>query len=617
MCGVLVQFNLNRGIQFEEFSKNVARLSHRGPDETGIFLSDDGRLAMGHRRLAVVDLSAAASQPMQSLRGKSIVVFNGEIYNFKTVRHDLRRLGVLFASESDTEVVLRAFEAWGCNCLSKLEGMFAFCIFDECRQQLVFARDRVGEKPLFYYHDSKVFALASELKALIDLVGEERRLDLGALDEYFTWGYVHGSRCLLTGFRKLAPATFGVLDLDKNELRIDSYWSVPSVEPTVSSSTNPLELADQLDGLLTSAVRSQLVADVPVGVLLSGGLDSSLVAAYAAHSNRNIRTFTVSFPTSPEHDESAHASQVARHLGTDHTEIPLPEIDIDLLDLIAVQVDEPIADPSLLPTAALTRAVREHVTVALGGDGGDELFGGYPQYAELARAERWRRRVPSTLRRIIASSLGQLPQMPPSVNGVRSLFDPPGSIGRYNVFFNAGTRATLLRAFGCSFTEDPELSRDQLTEPGLPAGERAARADFLSYLPDEVLVKVDRASMLYSLETRAPFLDKQVVEFAFSKVPWSCKIKGGHRKILLRELARRHLPADFDSTRKQGFSPPLVQWLNAGMYYRIDEMVAHLSSKGFDRHTLTRLAANPRRHANRIFLLIMLSKWMSNYRILC
>lgn len=550
---------------------------------------------------------------MAAAEGHVVVTFNGEIYNYRDLRADLADSGFTLRTGTDTEVLLYAYINWGVACLDRLVGMFAFAIFDAKERRLIFARDRAGEKPLFYRHDASGLALASELKALLELPDVERRVDHTSLAEYLTWGYVQGERCLLEGFRKLPPANHAVLDLTTNVLRIERYWQPPQRQIAPISSSD--DLVEELDGLLAAAVTRQLVADVPVGVLLSGGLDSSLVAAYAARSTSRIRTFNVSFPMSAEHDESAHAWRVARHLGTDHTEIPLPEIGPDLLDALAVQVDEPIADPSLLPTAALSKVVREHVTVALGGDGGDELFGGYRQYVELARAERWRRHMPAFMRGRINVAMGHLPQSIRGGNSLRSLFDQPGSIGRYNVYCNASTRGALLRSFSVANTDCLELARDHLAPAGLPAGERASYADFLSYLPDEVMVKVDRASMLYSLETRAPFLDHHVVEFAFGRVPWSCKVDGSRRKILLRELARRHLPPDFDATRKQGFTPPLAAWFRSTLQSHLAEMVDHLASVCFDHSTLSAMAARPERHANRLFLLVMLSKWLVTYRV--
>ena len=373
-----------------QFKTAIDTLAHRGPDGSGAWISPDGRIGIGHRRLAVIETSELGAQPMISVDGSLVVSFNGEIYNYRELGDELDRIGFRRRSGSDTEVILAAWRAWGSGCLARLDGMFAFVLYDCRAEKLFFARDRAGEKPLFYRHDTRGLALASELKALLALDKDELRISLCALEQYLAWGYTSGPKCLADGYAKLPPATLATLDLAKNALTLERYWEPP--RPT-QSACNDTEILEGLDGVLSAAVRRQLVADVPVGVLLSGGLISSLIAAYAAEARSiALKTFTVTFPGAPNFDEGEHAARVARHLGTDHTEIALPEIASDLIDALIRQVDEPIADPSLLPTAALSDAVRRHVTVALGGDGADELFGGYPRYNLLARLDPLRRR---------------------------------------------------------------------------------------------------------------------------------------------------------------------------------------------------------------------------------
>jgi len=607
MCGILA---LSPAMNAAVFTRAVTTLAHRGPDGEDAWISPDGDVALGHRRLAVIETSALGAQPMVADDGTLAITFNGEIYNYRSLGAELDSLGYERRGGSDTAVILAAWRAWGPACLPRLAGMFAFALFDARARRLYFARDRVGEKPLFYRHDARGVALASELKALLSLDPIAPRIDAAALEEYLAWGYVRGGGCLVAGYAKLPPATLATFDLDTGGLTFSRYWEPGRTEPEDKSDD---EVVDGLDAVLAGAVRRQMVSDVPIGVLLSGGLDSSLVAAYAAESlPRGLKTFTVSFPGSAAHDESCHAAAVARAIGSEHREIPLPAIDPGLISVLARQVDEPIADPSLLPTAMLSQAVRQHVTVALGGDGGDEMFGGYPRYSALARMDPLRRMTPAPLARSGRFLADCSPQHWPGRNLLRSALDPAGSIGRFNVFFGRRARHALLPDHAGA-SVDVETARDALAPTGLAAPERAARADFVSYLPDEVLVKVDRASMLHSLEVRAPFLDLDVLDYAFRHVPWRLKADATARKIVLRRLAARRLPQGFDAARKQGFTPPLAEWLRGPLAQPLRTTVEHLTEAGFSRHALAGFAARPDAHANRLFNLMMLSGWMQAY----
>lgn len=607
MCGIVA---LAPAGDATDIARAVATLAHRGPDGDGVWVSDGGGVALGHRRLAVIETSALGAQPMVAEDGATAIAFNGEIYNYQSLGVELDTLGHARRGGSDTAVILAAWRAWGPQCLARLAGMFAFALFDARTRKLHFARDRAGEKPLFYRHNARGLALASELKALLAVDPSPPRIDQAALQEYLAWGYVRGGGCLIAGYAKLPPATLATFDLDTGDLTFSRYWEPGFVDPNGKSDD---DVVDGLDAVLLGAVRRQMVSDVPIGVLLSGGLDSSLIAAYAAEAQPGgLKTFTVSFPGSAAHDESRHAAAVARAIGSEHREIPLPAIDPGLIPTLARQVDEPIADPSLLPTAMLAQAVREHVTVALGGDGGDELFGGYPRYGTLARLDPWRGMLPEAVARIGRNLADRSPQHWAGRNMLRSAFDPAGSIGRFNVFFGPSARRALLPDW-VGAASDVESARDALAPAGLSAPERAARADFFSYLPDEVLVKVDRASMLHSLEVRAPFLDLDVLEYAFRHVPWRLKADAQARKIILRRLAARRLPRGFDSSRKQGFTPPLAAWLRGPLAAPLKRTVDHLAEAGFARPALIDFASRPDTHANRLFNLMMLSAWTQAY----
>jgi asparagine synthase (glutamine-hydrolysing) len=371
-------------------------LRHRGPDDTGEWMSPDGRLALAHSRLSILDLSPAGHQPMTDATGRCVVVYNGEIYNHQDLRKELEGIGHRFRSQSDTEVLLECYRAWGTDCLKRLNGMFAFALYDGSARRLFLARDRAGEKPLFYSLANGRFAFASELKALMADPEMPRRLDLASLDSYLAYGYVPGDRCILQGVRKLPPAHALTLDLETGKPEVWRYWQLPGPEPREDATGD--ELADELGRLLEDAVRRQLVADVPVGVLLSGGIDSSLVTALAARaSSRPVKTFTIVFPGHGEYDEGPHARRVASHFGTEHTEMEAEPATVELLPALARQFDEPMCDSSMIPTYMVSTLIRRHASVALGGDGGDELFGGYRQYDWLLQQARARRWAPSAL----------------------------------------------------------------------------------------------------------------------------------------------------------------------------------------------------------------------------
>ncbi len=384
-------------------------LTHRGPDDAGEWSAPDGRAWLGHRRLAIIDLTPSGRQPMLDRAHELSIVFNGEIYNYRELRAELVSVGHSFTSSSDTEVILAAYREWGAECFAKLEGMFALALYDVRRGELLLARDRAGEKPLFYLSTGGALRFASELKALLADGSLPRRVDLESFDCYLADGFVPGDRCMLHGFNKLPPAHALRFNAETGRTQIWRYWDLPRAPRDAAELGSEDELIDGLERVLEQAVRRQLVADVPVGVLLSGGVDSSLVTAMAARANPTVRTFTVRFPGHGSYDETEHARLIARAFGTDHVEIEAEAASVGLLPTLARQFDEPMVDSSMVPTYLLSRVVRAHCTVALGGDGGDELFGGYPHYDRMLRLARGAGRAPRFLRALLARAAGALP----------------------------------------------------------------------------------------------------------------------------------------------------------------------------------------------------------------
>jgi len=590
-------------------------LSHRGPDDRGLYWSEDGRVGLAQCRLAVIDLSAAAHQPMSDASKHVWITFNGEIYNFRELRRELECRGHRFNSHSDTEVVIEAYREWGDAFLTRLEGMFALALYDSKQRRVILARDRAGEKPLFYFHAGGALLFASELKALTADPNFPRVIDPLALDFYLTYGYVPGEMCIFRGTNKLAPGHALSFDLDRGTMRTWSYWSLP--DPPDGREDDEV-LLDELDRLLEQSVRRQLVADVPVGVLLSGGVDSSLVTAMAARvSSRTVKTFTISFPGFAGLDEAPFARLVAEHFGTEHVELAAEPATVELLPMLAKQYDEPIADHSMVPTYLVSKLVRREATVALGGDGGDELFGGYHHYQWILREERLRRYVARPIRRAAGAVASHL--LPVGTRGRNHIIglshDTGYSIAHINVYFDRRTRQALLRGVDATVDGAPERYRAGLTNAGYSPIRRATEADFRTTMVDGYLVKVDRASMLNSLEIRAPFLDAPLIDFAFSRVPDDLKVTEQERKILLRRLGGRLLPPQLDLKRKQGFTMPLDAWF-AGEWGRFLEATVR-ESDVFDRKTVESLLAGQRRGrvgAHRIYALAFFELWRREYK---
>ena len=541
-------------------------LAHRGPDGAGEFRDVIGgdrpvRVAFGHRRLSIIDLSPQAAQPMTSPRG-SAVTYNGEIYNYRELRSDLERAGVRCRSASDTEVLLRGWEQWGPAVLPRLNGMFAFGLWDRADETLVLARDRAGIKPLFYTRLPGGLVFASEIKALLRTPGVSAHLDPVALAHYFTLGYVPGERTVYRHVRKLPAAH--VLTWRRGEVGVRRYWQPPPGPPPAAPAEG---YAARLADVLRAAVHRQLVADVPLGAFLSGGLDSSLVVALMRERvSGSLRTFTVGFEEMQLYDERPHAREVARRFHTEHVEELVRPRPRDDVARIVAAFDEPFADSSAIPTYYLAATTRRHVAVALSGTGADDLFGGYRRYA-AGGLQRFLALAPTPARRAVAWAAGHLP------SGRHS------RAAQAALYLQRATAAALLRPEDWYASLVTLLDRDVLAQvaPSLPVAEHpleallsAARSrpgadrylwvDFHTYLPDELLVKEDRMTMTHGLEARVPFLDNDVIDFAWT-LPPSLKVRGLTTKVLLKDVARRWLPDHIVQRRKHGFALPVAEWL--------------------------------------------------------
>ena len=591
-------------------------MTHRGPDDAGEWWSADGRVGLAHRRLAIIDLSPAGHQPMHDASGMLSIIFNGEIYNFQDLRAQLMAKGHQFRSVSDTEVILAAYREWGIECLSHLNGMFAFALYDARQQTVFLARDRAGEKPLFYYQANGQLRFASELKALLADPSLPRRINPEALDCYLAIGYIPGNRCILHDFQKLPPAHALLFNLETGQSKLWNYWQVPELE-VAKGDLDEAALLDELEHLLEDSVRKQLVADVPVGVLLSGGVDSSLVTAMAVRASSKVRTFTIRLPGYSKYDETKHARLVAQHFQTEHIELDCPPASANLLPQLARQFDEPMVDSSMIPTFLVSQLVKQYCTVALGGDGGDELFGGYAHYSRLLWMQKYLGAIPDPLRLCIAFAFQHI--LPTGFKGRNYLqglgADLDNGLPTIATFFDAAERRRLLETQSGWHTNAESIVKSRVPlHPDLL--QRATRMDFSNYLSEGVLVKVDRASMLNSLEVRAPLLDYRLIEFAFGKVPSQLKATPTEKKILLKRLAQRVLPPEFDLHRKQGFSIPLDKWLKSGPFQDLFNSVLFDSSCMFGQralHGLLRGQARGCSNSERMFALVLFELWRKEY----
>lgn len=615
MCGIVGGIGIGKSC----LEKALQKIAHRGPDANGIYISANYEVMIGHVRLSIIDLNAAANQPMICQRTGNVIAFNGEIYNFRAVRKVLEKNGWVFKTRSDTEVLLAAYGEWGADCLRHLNGMFAFAIYDPARRRIFIARDRIGKKPLYYTLQNSLFSFASELKALLVARPDiPKKVDDEALNEYMGLGYIPGDLSVYQEIRKLKPAHYAIYDLLSGKLDSFRYWDLP-LPP--DNAVDEDDAAEELESLLIDAVRIRLESDVPIGIFLSGGLDSSLITAMVARENPDIIALTASFPVI-KYDETPIARQVAEYVGVKHHVLSVDNAHWGLLDKLGVQFDEPFADSSLLPTYIISEAIHKHVTVALSGDGGDELFGGYDYYG-LTRQEAWVESIPLLLRKIASSLQGRLPLGTRGKNFLRRL--PYNGVERFMQL------AFLSEDIGMSFLKEDFQSRlnrfprdhyrSELlnhlsrTETDIPLStlQQMTRLDFYSYLPDDILVKVDRASMLTSLEVRSPLLDYRTAEFAF-KLPDSLRFNGETRKYLLKKIARKYLPADFPYEKKQGFSIPESEWFRGPWHAYIDDIAKSGGMLNFQN--IKKIAALHRetgRCGRTLFMAAMLARWQSEY----
>jgi asparagine synthase (glutamine-hydrolysing) len=620
MCGIAGRINFRSGaaVDPDVLARMCALIAHRGPDGQDVWC--DRHAGLGHRRLAIIDLSDGGRQPMAYAGGRFRITFNGEIYNYRELRSDLQRRGHRFRSQSDTEVILAAYAEYGPSSVERLNGMFAFGIWDSAERTLFLARDRVGKKPLYYRFDSDGIAFASEPKAFLAERGFSSRPDFAAIDWYLSYQYVPAPLSALAGVRRLEPAHYFLVGGDA--AKPQRYWQLRYGRKIRVSEQ---EAADELVVRLDAAVRRRLVSDVPLGAFLSGGIDSgSIVAMMARAGGAPVKTFSIGFEEDA-YNELPFARMVAERYGTEHHEFIVRPDAVDLLPKIAWHYNEPYADSSAIPTFYLSELTRRHVTVALNGDGGDESFAGYDRYHAVLLAKRFDR-VPRTLRRTVAAALDALPR--PATRSrlgrARRFLEALGLPAerrycRWVMHFTPELKAQLctpdFREAAATGDPDELLLEKYRASDAQNVVDATLDVDLQTYLPDDLLVKVDIATMAHGLEARSPLLDYELMEFAAS-LPAAYKLKGGVKKHILKKAMKDLLPPAILSRPKMGFGVPIEQWFRKELYEFASDLLLsrRAMDRGYFRHgVVARLldehATRTRSWHYQLWNLVMLEMW--------
>lgn len=592
MCGIYGYLSSKRSIDPRILRSMGDTLRHRGPDDEGEMIGEDGDLCVGfgHQRLSIIDLSPAGRQPMSNEDGSIWITYNGEIYNFVALREELERKGHRFKSSSDTEVVIHLYEELGIRCLEKMNGMFAFALWDRHKKTLILARDRIGKKPLHYALSNEGIVFASELKALLTHPGVSREIDLQSLNRYLTYEYVPAPDSIFKSIKKLEPGHYLLYRQGATEMV--QYWDVPLTDSPMGYKTEA-EYVEDLRERLANAVKSRLVADVPVGLFLSGGVDSSLIAALAMRANPKLECFSIGFDE-PSFDESRYAREVARALNAPHQLMIFSTREmLDTIHRLPDILDEPLADASILPTYLLSKFASQKVKVALSGDGGDELFAGYPTY-QAHKLITYYDSLPAFLKSALRAMASHLPVSHNNISTefkIKQFLKGAGVASeiRFFIWMGAFTDAekkgllsdevkSELRSHNTYEDIFNYISKSKLTKDM----ERILYLSMKLYLQDDLLVKVDRTSMANSLEVRCPLLDYEFVEFACS-LPMFYKLNGLKTKYLFKKAAMGLLPSSIINRPKKGFGIPISRWLCGELK---DLMMNHLNQQTIERQGL-------------------------------
>lgn len=625
MCGISGFINFDGTCIGREIFLNIVQtLSHRGPDGRGLLLGDydaklmgseRGNIGLAHNRLAIIDLSENASQPMMDSEERFFLVFNGEIYNYKSLREELSGYGHIFRTASDTETILYAYKQWGIDCLNHFNGMFGLALWDKNLKTMFVARDRLGIKPVYYYSNKQRFAVASELKALLKFPYIDRKINYSAVSDYFETRYILGPNSIFQDIYKLEPGHY--LVIRKNGITNEKYWETPVYTGCFANDSEEL-VVENLDRILNNVVEQYLVSDVPVGSFLSGGVDSSLVTALAQrHSENNIKTFTIGFKDK-KFDEAPFASKIASHLGADHHEHYIEESDVLLtVEQLYKHYDEPFGDSSAMPTLCLSRLSSNLFKTVLSGDGGDELFYGYRWFSQIEKSRNFFK-IPSVIRKILFNKLTTSIRKYNTLSGLRE--DKFGHlISQKQSIFPDWKREELIGQANGKYTEILDEIFSVVPGNQLELYSKLGVMGLKTWLPDDFMVKIDRASMAYGLEVRVPILDHKVVEYAM-KINPSLKIRNNSDKYILKKVLEKYIPKDLFEREKKGFSVPLARWLKTSLNPMVHEVLCedNVNRYGILNSNVVSKLVNafekrPNVEAVRLWLLFNFQLWCDEY----
>jgi asparagine synthase (glutamine-hydrolysing) len=582
MCGISGFADFNRKSDKNILQQMNRTLQHRGPDGEGygMYNLENVTVGLGHRRLSIIDLTAAGSQPQTY---KSLhITYNGEIYNYAEIKNELIDKGHQFNSHSDTEVILHAYSEWGSRALHKFIGMFAFVIYDDAEQKIFACRDRAGVKPFFYYFKDRLFLFGSELKALVAHPAFKKEINIDAVAAFLQYGYVPTPHCIFNNAHKLKPGHFLTVDLQKQEYKTEQYWNVYDAYNKPTLKIDLPEAITETEKLLTSAFQYRMVSDVPVGVFLSGGYDSACVTAILQKNNtEKIKTFTIGVPDAGL-NEAPFAKEIAKHLGTDHTEYYCTEKEaLEIVPQLPFFYDEPFADSSAIPTTLVSRIAREKVTVALSADAGDEIFAGYNRYDYMLRYGKKLQRIPGFMRNAAVSLMNVIPaDAIPVMNKkylfhsryekLKGLLKDPSEKKFFKGMSQQLDEKSVSKLFGKKI---PDLvtafDSTELNPENFSILNYMMAIDYQTYLLDDILQKVDRAGMSVSLEGREPFLDHRIIEWA-AQLPMQYKYNNGNKKFIIKQIVHKYIPEQMMDRPKMGFGIPIASWLQKDLKPFVD-----------------------------------------------
>ena len=650
MCGIVGFISKER--RDSSVEKMLAVQAYRGPDDRGIFVEQIGEqyVHLGHNRLSIQDLSSHGHQPFVSDCENYIIVFNGEVYNFKSIREELEKLGYRFVSESDTEVILYAYKAWGMECLEKFIGMFAFSILDKKQGKMFLVRDRAGVKPLYYYDNGDDFLFSSELKSFHEHPAFKKELNKEVLPHYFQFGYIPAPHTIFKNTHKLEPghyleykiknpsSTFKIQNFPTEmplgaKFKIHQYWSIDACYEQEKFDKSETEILNDLETLLTDAVEQRMVSDVPVGVFLSGGYDSSLVTALLSkNQNRKLHTYTIGFDNE-KYNEAEHAKVIAKHFATEHTEHYVSKKEmLDKVETLPFYYDEPFGDSSAIPTMIVSELARKDVTVALSADGGDEAFCGYSKYFFL---QKFSKLFASSFKKsMLKAALNSFSEK--RIESINTLL--PKNVkqtnirDKYSKFRRAMNADSLGDMFlqASSYVDSKEVSqflkvmKDQKLYKNFSMNEKQSfmdemmRVDYKTFMVDDVLTKVDRATMSVSLEGREPLLDHRIVEY-MARVPVALKYKNNQGKYLARQILYKHIPQSIIDKPKAGFQIPLQEWLQSDLKYLVEKYLdtSKMDDEVFDLEEIERikkeLFLGNHTNVSKVWFIIMYEMWKEKW----